>query len=48
MRFCVSLCLCPSLGQSFHAETTEPGGCLEFCVWLSLSFPCNTFRHREC
>ena len=32
----------------FRAETTEPGGCLEFCVWLSLSFPCDFFRHWEC
>ena len=44
------LCLPLSLSfpGSFRAETTEPGGCLEFCVSLSLSFLCNFFRHWEC
>ena len=40
----------PSLSfpGSFCAETSVPAGCSEFCVSLSLSFPCNTFWHWEC
>ena len=45
MGFCLPLSL------SFHgrlcAETTEPGGCLEFCLLFSVSFPCSSFRHWE-
>ena len=36
------------LPREIPCETTEPGGCLEFCVSLSLSFPCDFFRHWEC